>query len=169
MLAADGPGLAGRVHRSDRLRRAEERRIGRGHGDLRQHRDHRPAGQLVSQSLHEQVADHALALGAQDVERIRRDGLVGVGLEREEPDLRPVAVRDDELVVAGEGGEGGGRLEDVAPLGLRLRRLATPQQGVAAQCDDNSRDDDPRAAHRSTPPRVSIISTASSVGRRFAD
>jgi len=93
--------------------------------------------------LREQVADHALTLGAKDVERVGSDGFVGVGFEGEQSDLWAVAVCDHELVFAGEGGQGGGGLQNVLPLGFRLRRLAAAQKGVAAE-----RDNEPHAPAR---------------------
>ena len=85
------------------------------------------------------VADLALALGIEHVERIRVAAAVRVLLEREQPDLRAVAVRDDEARALGHGAE---RLRGRA-RGAQLvgggGRLAAPQQGVAAEGDDGER------------------------------
>ena len=81
-------------------------------------------GELVLQRLDEQVADHSLALCAEHVEGIRQNALVRIGFECEQADLRAVAVRDHELMTRRDSGEGRGGLEDIAPLGRRLRRLA---------------------------------------------
>ena len=91
------------------------------------------------------VADLAFGLGAQHVERIRVDAGVRVAHQREEPDLRAVAVRDDEPVPARDGREQSRRLARGVTLGVRLQALAATQQGVAAERDD----DDPfaRPAH----------------------
>ena len=64
---------------------------------------------------------------------------VGGALQREQPDLRAVAVRDDELVLGGERGQ------RRAPPRRRwrswtcgVRPLAPLQQGVAAEGDDDA-------------------------------
>src|SRR5581483_856597 len=150
------------VHRPDRLRRRGEARIQCRDEHARRDRHDLAFRQFVLQRVGEEVADHALRLGNEHVERVRSDVAVGLAFEREQSDLRAVAVRDHELVVGCGRGERGGGGEDVAPLDLRLRRLAAAKQRVAAECDDDA------LPHRSIP-RVSISSTASSVGRRFAD
>jgi hypothetical protein len=95
--------------------------------DLREERRDRPAAEAVDELLVEQVPDHALALGAEHVERIRLDLGIGLALEGEQPDLRPVAVRHDHLVLGGQLGErlDGGR--DVLALGGGVCRLAALQ------------------------------------------
>ena len=107
---------------------------------MRQHgRERLLEGQQVAQLLFDDVADHALGLRAQHVERIRVDGVVGRGLQRQQPDLRPVAVRDDELVAGGDRRDPFGRRPDVGPLVLRRHRFAAPQQRIAAEGDDDLR------------------------------
>jgi hypothetical protein len=81
----------------------------------------------------EHVADLALGLGVEDVERVRVCLLVRVAHERQQTHLRAVAVRDHELAAQR------GTRQD--PCGIarrsrligRLERLSTPQQGVAAE------------------------------------
>jgi hypothetical protein len=87
----------------------------------------------------EHVADLALGLGAEDVQRIGRGLGVGVAHERQQPHLRPVAVRHDELVVAGHARQGhrGGACR--AGLVGRLERLAAPEQRVAPEGHDRAR------------------------------
>ena len=93
------------------------------------HREDRGEGNLrreqVAELLLDEVADHALGLGAQDVERVRVDVLVGRRLEREQADLRAVPVRQDELMLGGEWRERLGRGPDVGPLDRR-RSSARP-------------------------------------------
>ena len=130
------------VDRPDELRRVGERRIGGGHQGLVDDRRDLPAGQRVLQRLHQPVADHALGLRAEHVQRVGPcQGRVGRALQREHADLGTVAVGDDELVPVGQRRErlhGRGALARwVVGLGL----LAAFEQGVAAD-----RDDDP---HRS--------------------
>ncbi len=84
----------------------------------------RSKGSRLPELLLDDVADHALRLGAEDVERVGLDVLVGRSLERQEPDLRPVAVRHDELVVRRDPGQRLRRDPDVGPLVLGGHRLA---------------------------------------------
>ena len=102
-------------------------------------------GQQVAELLLDHVADHALGLGAQHVERIGLVGLVGGALQRQQPDLRAVAVGDHELVLPGDRRERLGRDADIRALDLGGHRLAALQQGVAAERDDD--------AHGSVPQR----------------
>ena len=56
--------------------------------------------QQVAQLLLDEVADHALRLGTQHVERVGLDLLVAAALQRQQAHLGAVAVRDDQLVLA---------------------------------------------------------------------
>ena len=142
-VLADRPALLGReplrvglgVHRTDELGRVGERRVGRVDLGHRQHGGERLLErQQVPQLLLDQVADHPLGLGAEDVERVAGHVVVRGRLQREQADLRAVAVGDDELVLDRDRGQrpAGGR--DVGPLPLDGHRLASALQGVAAQC-----------------------------------
>ena len=115
----------------------------------------RSIGQQVADLLLDEVADHALGLGAEDVERIGLDVLVGRALQGEQADLRTVAVGDDELVLARDPGEGLGRDPDVGPLMPGGHRLAPLQQGVAAEGDDDTHRSDLAAAATSRSSRPS--------------
>src|SRR4051794_10816277 len=66
------------VHGPDRLRWMLERRVGRIDLDLRQQRGDLARRQDVHQLLLQEVTDHPLALGAEDVERIRLHTCVGL-------------------------------------------------------------------------------------------
>ena len=112
----------------------------------------------VSELLLDQVADHALGLGAEQVERVRLDLLVGRALEGEQADLRPVAVRDHELVLERERGERLAGSPRVRALVLGRERLASPEQRVPAECDDD--------AHRQLPSVATM--TALIVCSRFS-
>ena len=127
------------VDRTDELRRIVERRVRRVDLDHRQDgRERHLDGQEVAELLLEDVADHALGLGAQHVQGVGLDLGVGGGLERQQPHLGPVAVRQDQLVLARHRRQRrGGRLH-VAPLRLGGHRLAPLQQRVAAQGHDHS-------------------------------
>ena len=95
-------------------------------------------GEDVAELLLDHVSDHAFGLSAEDVEGIGLDQIVSLPLEGEEPHLGSVAVRDDELMVAGEGSERLGRDADIPPLVLGGHGLTTPQQRIAAQGYQNS-------------------------------
>ena len=126
------------VDRPDRLRRVAEGRVVPVHLDEgQQRREPLLERQLVPELLLDQVADHALGLGPEQVERVRLDLRVGRALQREQPDLRPVPVRDHELVLERERRErlaGGAR---VLALVLGRQRLPTAEQRVPAECRDD--------------------------------
>jgi hypothetical protein len=131
-----------RVERADRLGRLVEGRVVLVDDDLGDERGDLlvdgPPPQLVDDRPLQHEAHAALGHGVADVERIGRD-LVGrlLHLDEEVPDLRPVAVDDDELVAfADEMDHELGR-----PLGVpHLLGLQTPlvfgQHGVAAESDE---------------------------------
>ena len=124
-------GVAG----PDELRRVGERRvlrIDRDHGE--QGHDRPVRGQNAPQFLLDQVADHALGSGVQDVQRVRLRSRGGLGLQGQQPHLRPVAVHDDEAVLRGQRRERLRRDPDVAPLYLGGHRVRPPQQRIPAQC-----------------------------------
>ena len=146
LLAREAVGLRLVVDRADRLRRVVEG------GSLRSTSIivSRVASALlerqqVAELLLDQVADHALGLGAEQVERVHLDGRVGRALQGEQPDLRPVPVRDHELVLERHRREGLAGGPGVRALVLRGQRLPAPQQRVPAEGDDD--------AHRQLPER----------------
>ncbi len=99
--------------------------------------------QQVAQLLLDEVADHAFRLGAEDVERVRLDLLVGRALERQEADLWTVAVGDHQLVVRGEGSQLLRGHAHVLPLVLGGHGLPATEQRIAAQGDDDPHRLDP--------------------------
>ena len=143
----DGPAPLGRqalgggpvVDGPDGLAGVLERRVVDVHLD---HRQERRQGLLegheVAQLLLHEVADHALRLGTQDVQRVRRDLRVGGALEGQQPDLRPVAVGDDQLVLDGEGCQLRAGDPHVLALVLAAHGLAAAKQRIAAEGDDDS-------------------------------
>ena len=120
------------------------------------HLDHRQdrrqlllGGQQVAEFLLDDVADHRLGLGTEYVERVRRDVVVGRRLQCQQPDLRAVAVGDDDLVAGCDRGDAFGCRPDVGPLVLRGHGLPAPQQRVAAERDHDPHDvPQPSAATR---------------------
>ena len=130
------------VDRPDELGRMRERRVVGVHDHLREERRDRATAEDVDELLLEQIADHALALGAEHVERVRRDLRICLALECEQPDLRPVAVRDDDLVLGRELGErlDGGRY--VVALHRSVGRLTALEQCVPSESNH-----DPHGSH----------------------
>ena len=91
--------------------------------------------QRIFQLLLDHVADHAAGLGPQHIQRIGLVRLVGRALQRQQPDLRAVAVGDDQPVPGLNDARQRARgLAHVGPLVFGRQRLAPPQQGVAAKC-----------------------------------
>ena len=134
-----GVGLG--VDRADELRGVGERvvvGIDLGHGQ--DGGDRLLEGHEVPELLLDEVVDHALSLGPEDVEGIA-GVTVGVarGLEREEADLRSVAVRDDELVGGRDRGEGPAGHFDALALTGDGQRCPVLEQGVSAKGNDHTR------------------------------
>ncbi len=125
------------VDRADRLGRVLEGGVVSVDDHLGEDGDDVAPGQHVLELLLEHIADHALALGPEHVERVGRDVHVGGRLQREQPHLRPVAVRHDEVVVGGELGDCRDRLVRMRALGRCGRRLAAAQERVASERDDD--------------------------------
>jgi len=98
------------------------------------------------QRLLEPVADEPLRLGDQGVEGIGAGQRVVVtALEGQQADLRAVAVGDDDVVGGGRRRQGRRRLGDVLELHGGVRRLASPEQGVATEGDQDAHRDPPGA------------------------
>ena len=141
------------VDRADRLGGVVERGVVAVDLDHGQERGERLLGrQQVAELLLDDVADHRLGLGAEHVERVRRDVVVRRRLQRQQPDLGPVAVRDDDLVAGDDGGDALGGDPDVRPLVLGGHRLTALQQRVAAQGDHDPHGCQPQPAPRRGPP-----------------
>jgi hypothetical protein len=126
------------VERPDRLRRVFEGGIAPVDLDHRQQRGERPLERhQIAQLLLDHVADHAFGFRTEDVEGISFHLGVGGALQRQQADLRAVAVADDQLVLARHRRERLSRDADVAALVFGAHRLAAFQQCVAAKgCDD---------------------------------
>ena len=160
--AASARPSLGVVDGTDELRRVGEGGIVAVDLDHREERGERDLGrQEVAELLLDHVADHPLGLGAEDVERVRLDLLVRRRLQREQAHLRPVAVRQHELVVLGDRRERPGRDRDVGPLGVGGHGFTPLEQGVATEGDED--------AHESRPqtPKVATM-TALIVWSRFS-
>ena len=109
------------------------------------HFDHREQGrqrltgrQKVSELLFDDVADHRLGLRAEHIQGVRGDFVVRRGLQRQQPHLRPVTVRDHELVPRCDSSDCRGGHANVVPLIFSRHGLAPAQNRVATQCDDDT-------------------------------
>jgi hypothetical protein len=138
-LAGESRRLVAVVFGADRLHRPPERGIVAVDDDLGEQGGDRAAVECVAQRQLEQVADHPFALGVEHVQRVGRRLRVRGGLEGEQPDLRAVAVCEDEPVPGCELAQrDSGRLDPVA-LPVRLGRLAPAQQCIATERDEAAR------------------------------
>ena len=109
------------------------------------HLDHREQGgqwlvegHEIAQLLLHQIADHALRLRAQDVQRIWRHLRVGRALQSQQAHLRPVPVRDDQLVLNRDRRQLLAGDADVVALVVAAHGLTPSKQGIATQGDDDS-------------------------------
>jgi hypothetical protein len=143
------------VHRADRLGGRPERGIRGIHHDLGEDRREPVRREVGTELLLEDVADHPLGLRVEHVERVRRGLGARLVLEGEQPHLRAVPVRDDELVVAGDLGERFGGDLGVRALHGSVERFAPLQQRVAPEGGDDEHQRVPPAnafARASRPP-----------------
>ncbi len=121
------------VDRTDELGRILEAGIVRIDLDHRQQRGERHLErQQVAELLLDHVADHALGLRAEHVERIGLVRLVRGALQRQQADLRAVAVADDQLVLLRRRGASAcAAIADVARAGLPR---SSARRASAARC-----------------------------------
>ena len=127
------------VDGSDGLGGLGERRIGRVDLDHReQRRDRALEGHQVAQLLFHEVPDHALGLGTEDIERVRRHLLVGRALERQQAHLRAVPMSHHQLVLLGHRSQLLRSGPDVRPLVLGRHGLTAAQQRIPTKGDDDS-------------------------------
>lgn len=132
----DGPRLGFLVEWADEFRRVVEGRIAGVDLDLGQERRNRCAvAQRVLQFLFDQIADHSLGSGVEDIQRKGDFGPVCGLLQGQQADLRAVAVGHHEAVPGpddpcqrGRGGSG------VRPLCCRRHRLPPPEERITAKC-----------------------------------
>ena len=142
----DPPALMGQAarlllaeHRPDEFGRAAHGRVVGVDERARQDAGHGPAGEGIPERLGDPQADHALGLGDQGVERIDVGGQVRVGRRRgQQAHLGAVAVGDHELVLGGEGLEGGHGEADLGDLDRRVRGGPAGQEGVTAESEDDA-------------------------------
>ena len=96
-------------------------------------------GKCILEGLEEEVADHALRLGDEGIEWIGMGEVrIARALEGQQADLRAIAVRNDEVMVKGERCKRLDCRNDVLLLELGERGLASFQERVASQGDDDS-------------------------------
>ena len=139
MPAGELVGVGTAVLGPDELCRLGEGRIGRVDLDLGDEAQDRSGHTRVAERLREPVADHALGLRAQHVERVRvRQRPVVGAFERKHPDLGSVAVTDEQIVVLGERREGVRGRPDVAELDAGVGLFVAFEERVAAERDDDA-------------------------------
>ena len=92
----------------------------------------------VSDFLFDHVADHALGLGAENIEWEDLVRLVGRALQRKQAHLGTVAVRHDQFVPGMDLCELGRREFHIGALNFGRHRFATPQQGISTQGNKNT-------------------------------
>ena len=126
------------VDGADEFLRVLERHV------LRVDLDHRQQGrerclrrQQIAQLLLDHVADHALGLRTEDVERVGIDLRIRFRLQREQSNLGPIAVRHDDPMLRDYRCDGVRRPLYVSALNIRCHRLVATQQRVAPQRDDD--------------------------------
>jgi hypothetical protein len=112
--------------------------VGR-HLGLAHQADHLPSGQGIFECLQEEVADHALGLGAEHVERVRR-GQIGIecALVGQHAHLWSVPVGDHQVMVPGQWNKGVDGHADMLLLDLGERNLPAFEQGIAAHGHDET-------------------------------
>ena len=95
--------------------------------------------QCIPELLLDQIAQHAFRFGAQDIEWLLAASGTCSTLQREEANLRPIAVRDEDLVAVGA--EWRKRLRgtpDVGPLIGLSQRLTAFEERIASECHDDA-------------------------------
>ena len=128
-----------RVDLADVLRGVPERGVVGPDDGVGDQRGDPVPGQRVVQGAHQQGADHALGLGAEQIERTgSAQSGIRCALHGEHPYLRAVAVGEDDLVFHRERGDRGGDAVDVRLLDVRVGAFTSVQQGVAAEGDDDT-------------------------------
>ena len=138
LLGRQGAGFGFLIDGADKLGRIGEGRILGVDLHLGQQRGDVAARHQVFQLLDQHVADHALGLGAQHIQGIGGDLGVGAVLQGQQADLRAVAVHQHHVVLLGDPGDGLGGGGYVLALDVGFKGLATTEQGIATQGDDDS-------------------------------
>nr|WP_286839188.1 hypothetical protein [Acidiphilium sp. 34-64-41] len=137
-------------HRADRLGRRGKSRIIPSDDNLGQQGCHLGANrQRVAQFALDRKADPAFAFRIQHIQRQRRLSRPGRRLQREQPNLRTVAVRQDQLMA---GRDQCCERARRTPQRIQLigggQWLAALEQRVAAECDHDAHGTQPNVATR---------------------
>lgn len=134
LFLGDPVSLGFLIDGADELRGVLEARIGGidlHHGQQRGQR--LLERQEIAEFLFQHVTDHALGLGAENIERIGFLGFVGRPLQRKQPHLRPVAVGDDDLMFGRQWRDRLSRDARVPSLGIGGHGFPAPQKRIAAK------------------------------------
>ena len=137
-LFCQSAGFGFFIDGADKFGRIGKRRILGINLHLSQQRGNVAARHQIFQLLDQHVADHALRLGTQHIQRIGRDLGVGTVLQGQQADLRAVAMHQHHVVLLSNQGDGLGGSGDVLALDIRLKGLTTTEQCIATQSDDDS-------------------------------
>ena len=145
-VGSDGPpALVGQpvsfrsvVDAPDELGQRAEGRIRRVDNGLGDHGCDPPGQPGVADRLLQPVAEQTLCLGHERVERIGRGQHgIALALDRQHPDLRAVAVHDEQFAAVRQSRQTRRRLADVAELNRCVCGLTPTQQRVATETDDD--------------------------------
>ena len=98
-------------------------------------------GNVVRELPLEQIPDHSFGFRTEEIKWVAAHVSISLGLQREESDLRAVAVRHDQAVLRGDLREHDRRELCVVLRELRLERLPTPLQRIAAECGYHEHDE----------------------------
>lgn len=132
-------GIRLAVHRPHELGGILHGRIVGVHFDHRENRGDRFLRRdQVPELLFDEVADHALGLGTEDVERVGGDIVVAGRLQRQQPDLRAVAVRNHQLMVDGHRRKCLACGLHVRPLTLDGHGLTSLLKRISPKCNHDS-------------------------------
>ena len=138
LLFCQSAGFSLFVDGADKFGRIGKRRILGINLHLSQQRGDIAARHQVFQLLDQHVADHALGLGTQHIQRI--GGYLGIGavLQGQQADLRAVTMHQYHVVLLSDQGDGLGGSCNVLALDIRFQWLTTTEQCIATQSDDDS-------------------------------
>jgi hypothetical protein len=95
-------------------------------------------GEQVPEFLLDHIPDHALSLGIKDIQRIGFDAGISRSLQREQPDLGSVPVREYQFMLMSKRSQCTGSRTDIGTLAVSSHGFAPFQEGVSPECDYNS-------------------------------
>ena len=112
------------IDRTDKFLRRRKGRIVRCHSNTRHHCRYRRYRRFLRQALGQHIANHALALRHQHVQRVRFDVAIGQILQRQQAYLRPVAVHNGQTVMLRQTRQRGNGTVNIAILIFYRQRFS---------------------------------------------